>query len=463
MNTIRMKKHPMLLTAVLVSCLSIAGIMQFGLVQGTTSEEPSFEISGYILDSNGCGIAGAMVIFNVPEKVPAVYSNSSGYYAISAPAGIYHINAWPPFDSNYIFYDEPEFVVESDLDKNITLTSGYKVSGYITDSDGNPVKDGVVSLGDYLSGWFSKNSGYYFVCAPAGIYKLRAAPRSGYSHFAAYYEHEFIVDENIAKNITVDALSPTPKPTPSPCPEPKTCEPKPTLTLNCSSSISNLGFEVNIQGNLKYNNTALSDSQVLIYYSVTGGKSWIELTSVITNEEGDFSAVWLPSVTGNFLVKAYYLGNEDYCKTKTIVNLAVTSYDQEENVFSVSSNSTLSGLSFNSEELELRFSVSGDNGTFGYVNVYIPKSLIKDVSKLEVYLDEKQIDYFAESAEDYWLLRFSYSHSSHEISVLFSSLALQDAGSTLASWVSYAGIASLAVIGAILAIFFVKGKKQVQI
>jgi hypothetical protein len=436
--------------------------MQFGLVQGCTSEETSFEISGYILDSNGSGIADAMVTFNVPEKVPAVYSNSSGYYAISAPAGKYHMNACPPFDSNYISYDEPEFVVESDLDKNITLTSGYKVSGYITDSDGNPVKDGVVSLGDYLSGWFSNASGYYFVCAPAGTYKLRAVPRSGCSHFDCYYEHDFIVDENVAKNITVDVLSPTPKPTPTPDPDPKIREPKPTLALDCSSSVSNLGFEVNIQGNLRYNNTGLSNSQVLIYYSVTGGKTWIELTSVITNEEGDFSAMWLPSVTGNFLVKAHYLGNENYCETKTIVNLAVTSYDQEENVFSVSSNSTLSGLSFNSEEPELRFSVSGDNGTSGYVNIYIPKSLIKDVSELEVYLDEKQIDYFAESADDYWLLQFSYSHSSHEVSVLFSSLAPQDGGSMLASWVSYAGIASLAVICAILAILFVKGKKQVQ-
>lgn len=448
-----MKKLSVFLTVVLVSCISLASIMQFGLVQGITSEEPSFEISGYILDSNGSGIAGARIIFNAPEKVPAVYSNSSGYYTISAPAGIYKINVWPPFDSNYIFYAEPEVVVESDFDKNITLTSGYKVSGFITDSDGNPVKDGVVSLGDYLSGWFSKSSGYYFVCVPEGTYKLRAAPRSGYCHFDAYYEHDFVVDDNIAKNITVNVVSPTPKPTP--CPDPKPCEPKPTLTLNCSSSISNLGFEVNIQGNLKYNNTGLSDSPVLIYYSVTGGKSWIELTSVITNEEGDFSAMWLPSVTGNFFVKAYYLGSEDYCNTKTIVNLAVTSYDKEENVFSVSSNSTLSGLSFNSEEKELQFSVSGDNGTLGFVNVYIPKSLIENVSELEVYLDEKQIDYLAESQDDYWLLRFSYSHSTHDVSVLFSSLALQDG-----SWVSYAGIASLAMIGAVLAIFFVKGQKQ---
>jgi len=208
--------------------------------------------------------------------------------------------------------------------------------------------------------------------------------------------------------------------------------------------------------------TGLSDLPVLIYYSVNGGSSWSELTSVTTNQEGDFSAVWLPSVTGNFLVKAYYLGNEEYGKAKTVINLAVTSSEQEENVFSVSSNSTLSGLSFNSEERELRFSVSGDNGTFGYVNVFIPKSLIADVSELEVYLDEEQIDYIAESKEDYWLLRFSYSHSTHEVSVMFSSLALQDGGLTVASWMSIASIASIAVIAAIMSVFFIKGKNQVQ-
>lgn len=191
--------------SMVISSYSLASITRFSLAEDSTS----FKISGYILDSNGHGVASAMIIFNVPQIVPAVYSDASGYYVISAPAGTYHINVWPPFDSNYIHYDEQSFVVGSDITKNITLNSGYKISGYISDSSGKPVKDAIVSLNNYLSGWFSKDTGYYFVSAPAGTYKLSVTPRSGYNHFPSYYESNFVVNGNLAKNITVGSL-PTP-------------------------------------------------------------------------------------------------------------------------------------------------------------------------------------------------------------------------------------------------------------
>jgi hypothetical protein len=123
------------LIAITVIGFSLAGLTRLSLAQ----DFASFKISGYILDSNGQGIGGANIIFNVPDIVPSVISDSSGYYVISAPAGTYHVNVWPPFDSNYIYYGEPGFVVESNMNKNITLDSGYKVSGYITDSSGAPV------------------------------------------------------------------------------------------------------------------------------------------------------------------------------------------------------------------------------------------------------------------------------------------------------------------------------------
>ena len=196
------------LIAIMISCFSSGSIVSLGLAQDSTK----YRISGYILDTNGHGIAGAEIIFNVPDIVPSVYSDSSGHYLISAPAGTYHVTVWPPFDSNYVFYDQPALAVSSDVAKNFTLTSGYKVSGYIHDSSGKPVKDGIVLLDYYLSGWFSKDTGYYFVTAPAGTYKLTAAPRSGYSHFLSYSESNFTVNGNIVKNITVNLPSPMPSP-----------------------------------------------------------------------------------------------------------------------------------------------------------------------------------------------------------------------------------------------------------
>jgi hypothetical protein len=195
---LKTKLSAALIIAFLIA-LAISGLWLAGVASG----QSSFKISGYILDSNGHGIEGAQIIFGVPSIVPSVYSDSSGHYVISAPAGTYHINVWPPFDSSFIYYDQPVFVVGSDINKNITLLSGYKVSGYILDPVGRPISGAVVSLNGFFSGWWSNDLGYYFVSAPAGTYKLSVAPRSGYTHFYSYFEYNFVVNGNLSKNITV--------------------------------------------------------------------------------------------------------------------------------------------------------------------------------------------------------------------------------------------------------------------
>jgi protocatechuate 3,4-dioxygenase beta subunit len=198
----------MVAKSVLTAFLITLAISGFSLAS-VTSGQSSFKVSGYILDSNGHGIGGANIIFNVPDIVPSVSSNSSGYYVITAPAGTYHINVWPPFDSNFIDYDQPGFVVGSDTTKNITLPSGFKVSGYISDSSGAPVTGAVVLLNNFGSGWFSNYMGYYFLSVPAGTYTINAHPRTGYNYsspttdFPTYYEYNFAVNSNTIKNITV--------------------------------------------------------------------------------------------------------------------------------------------------------------------------------------------------------------------------------------------------------------------
>jgi protocatechuate 3,4-dioxygenase beta subunit len=215
------------LVFVIICGFIITGNVNFGEAQTPTAtpNQQKFQISGYILDSAGHGISGVNVIFNLPDIVPSVFSDSSGHYSISAPAGIYHINVWPPTDSNYIFHDEPGYAVISDMTKNITLNSGYKVSGYIFDSQGTPIKNAIVSLNGYLSGWFSTSQGFYFVSAPAGTYKLTVAPRNGYNHFTKYSENNFVLKGDIARNITIPTSVVTPSPTPTP-----TLTPTPTPT-----------------------------------------------------------------------------------------------------------------------------------------------------------------------------------------------------------------------------------------
>ncbi len=195
---------------------------------------------------------------------------------------------------------------------------------------------------------------------------------------------------------------------------------KPSLITSCRGSASASRFSAQINGNLTFNGTAVSGVPIFLSYSVTGGKSWQDLTLVNTGTDGSYSALWLPSVTGNYMIKAVYEGNESYLGAINIVNFAIEPYE-EQSAFSVTTNSTISELSFNSTSKELSFSVSGDTGTTGYVDVYIPKSLINDITDLKVYLDGNQTEYTAQSQGDCWLLYFTYHHSTHSVMISIGS------------------------------------------
>jgi hypothetical protein len=197
---------------------------------------------------------------------------------------------------------------------------------------------------------------------------------------------------------------------------------QPTLTASCRSSTSYVGFKVEIYGNLTCRGVGLSETPIFLSYSVTGGKSWEDLTLVYTGSDGYFLAVWMPSVTGNYLIRAVWDGNATYAGTSTVVNLAVVPF-KEQNVFSVTSNSTVSTLVFNSTSRELSFTVTGPIGTTGYVDVYVSKTLIDNIAQVKVYLDGNEIDYSGTSINDSWLLHFTYQHSTHKVVVSLGSLA----------------------------------------
>ncbi len=189
------------------------------------------------------------------------------------------------------------------------------------------------------------------------------------------------------------------------------------ITLSCSSSTSYTGLTATINGKLMFSNlTGISGAAVFLSSSVTGGASWQNLTLVYTGSDGSFSAQWMPSVSGSFLVKAEYGGNSYVAPSNQTVTLALAPYSNQ-NVFSVISNSTVSALYFDSASSRLNFTVTGPSGTAGFVDVGIAKSLIPNSTSLRIYVDGSIVQHTVTSTSDAWLVHFSYTHSTHSISV----------------------------------------------
>ena len=189
-----------------------------------------------------------------------------------------------------------------------------------------------------------------------------------------------------------------------------------------------------INGNLSYYNSGISQVPVLLSYSVNYGTSWIDLTTVITDNNGGFTADWTPSATGTYLIRAVFTGNNAYPGASTTVNFVLAPSEGQSD-FSVTSNSTLTAFVFDSVNKQLSFTIIGPQGTTGYVEISIPKSIIGDISKLQVKLDDQQIAYSSESHPDYWLVTFNYHHSTHTVSIDLTSAAGAPSISHLAIYV----------------------------
>ncbi len=186
------------------------------------------------------------------------------------------------------------------------------------------------------------------------------------------------------------------------------------LTLNLNSQTSFLGFKVNLNGTVSANQTGIAGAAVQLSYSINEGQTWNDITSVDTASDGTYSAVWVPSATGTYTVRALWTGTYPYEAAQVQRTLSVTSFN-DQYVFSVASNSTVSALSFNSTSNELSFTVAGPSGTTGFVDLGIAKSLVSNIANLKVFLDGANLNYTVTSTADSWFLQFTYSHSTHDL------------------------------------------------
>ena len=286
--------------------------------------------------------------------------------------------------------------------------------------------DGTVASGSYNpSQWSSSINVGSTTANQQGFFEITVTVPTvdGGRHSIAVEDSEASVVVNI--NVTAPTPTPTPAPTTSPTTSPTTRPtstpapnlPTPTIDLTCKGTTTTSGAKVQITGELSLNSNALAESPVLISYSITGGNSWESLTMVNTQSDGSFAAVWYPDVTGNYLVKATSQATSSMKAASKTVNLAITPDADENNVFTVNSNSTITEFTFDSTSNQLSFIASGPSPSTGYVEIYIPKSILSDISELTAYIDDQQVSFDSESQGDSWLITFTYSHSSHTITM----------------------------------------------
>jgi hypothetical protein len=179
---------------------------------------------------------------------------------------------------------------------------------------------------------------------------------------------------------------------------------------------------------------------------------------VSSDRNGDFKVTWIPSVTGNYFLKAVWAVNITVATAEKIVNFAVLPL-QEQTIFSVSSNSTVTAFFFNSTSQELSFTVNGTAGTSGYVSMYLPKSLVSNASNLKVSLDGQPLPFIATEQGDSVQVTFTYHHRVHQVTV-----NLRSTSTPINSFEQYlilcAIVATITIFGFVIIIIYKRPEKN---
>jgi hypothetical protein len=134
---------------------------------------------------------------------------------------------------------------------------------------------------------------------------------------------------------------------------------------------------------------------------------------------------------------------------------------ESQNLLSVTSNSTVSSLTFDSENKTFSFNVSGEDGTTGYIDFFISKTLISDITGLTVHLDGEEVPYTVQSQGDSWLVAFTYHHSSHQVDIELVSATAAETGFS-GYWLIAALLAPLAIAIAVVMLIFRKKKTETR-
>lgn len=204
----------------------------------------------------------------------------------------------------------------------------------------------------------------------------------------------------------------TPTPDPTPRPEPSVW---PTLEMFAVTSASADKPKVEISGRLTYNNSGIELAPIYAAFSADGGSTWQNFSLVQTKADGSFSTIWMPNSTGNYMLSAKWDGNLTLHWLNATLSLALTP-DDEGNQFSVVSNTTITGLTYNSTSRQLSFMANTTEGA-GYLYVTVSKGLVNNADMLLLKMDGTQQSFSSELHEDTWVISCLYLQGEHTFTV----------------------------------------------
>ena len=191
-----------------------------------------------------------------------------------------------------------------------------------------------------------------------------------------------------------------------------------SLSINTESVATTAGSAVNVFGELTdSNNLALQNKTVVLSYTFPGTSSWIPISSAQTDDEGYYNIQWINSASGTFTLKTEWSGDTTNAYASNTTTLSFLPIENK-STFVIESNSTIHELAFNNNTSTLSFNVTGPSETKGYVKATIAKSFLANGNGLQAYIDGKPLNYTVINTEDSWIYTFSYSHSTHQISML---------------------------------------------
>ena len=179
---------------------------------------------------------------------------------------------------------------------------------------------------------------------------------------------------------------------------------------------SGLSLPVNIKGILNSNGAPLKNGNIITEYRDSRGKTWTEIKTKKTNPQGEFDSTWTPQTTGTYLIRARYEGDKtDYINNASIQTTLAVTEGVGDYVFSVTSNSIITDLKYNSSKSVLQFTFSGEPETYSHTQILIAKTIVTDIEDLLIYIDEVEVNYTYTSDENQWIMEFEHSHSTHDV------------------------------------------------